>query len=164
MVKGVWQDKCMFDNSSSKFFCSLDVNYIGRFAFCEQACPLAARRLSAKFNRKKQIHPFCLERKSNVIPLVPDATQIKVILDIHNNLRSSVGIPWSGVNATYPAAADLAMATWDYRIARIAQRYAEISFFDHNDFNRLLEHPHYCEIHLTINFKDFKDFSSFVWF
>ena len=143
MVNGQWQDKCMFDSRLSSYICSIDANYIGRFAICEEACPLAARRLSAKFNKNNQTHPFCLEPKTNVISLIPNDDDIKTIVSLHNTLRSLVGIPYRGSNGTYYTATDLGSVTWDYRLARMAQRYAEYFIpSTHNDFNRLLEQPY----------------------
>ena len=139
MVNGQWQDKCMYDRLQNSFICSIETNYTDKFALCEEACPLVARRITAR--DPSAVHPMCLDPKPNVTAYFPDNTQIQSILDVHNALRSMVGITYRGSNIKNPVAANLGKLKWDYDLARLAQRWADNFVFEHNKFNRLLNHP-----------------------
>ena len=125
MVNGVWQDKCMLDNNSGKYVCSVETEATNKFVTCEEACPLLARRLTAAINPNNLTHPMCLEAKPGLIKLFPKEAQIQAILDTHNALRSTVSVTYRGTTNKMVPAADLSEMKYDFALARLAQRWAE---------------------------------------
>lgn len=118
---GVVYDKCVsFDNGES-FWCSLDPVYTTRAAQCNQSCPLIARNLVSELN---EVHSSCLEPSVSSIPHFPNENETKIILNLHNRARSLVK----------PRATNMKKMTWDFGLARVAQRWAENCDFSHDCF------------------------------
>ena len=84
---------------------------------------------------------MCLNRSANVTETyLPNSTHIAQIIDVHNSLRSLVGVKYRGTNNVNPTASNLGQVKWDDRLARLAQRWAETGTFYHNSYNRILDH------------------------
>ena len=126
MYKGVWYDTCI-QKDSTNYWCSLDTQYNSRIAYCEQQCPLLAR----KFTRNAgETHTTCSPKNPKATGYFPDKNQINIILDAHNNLRARVN----------PSASNMRIVTWDNALGRLAQRRAETCIFAHDcaDCRKLL--------------------------
>jgi hypothetical protein len=117
--KGVWYDACI-NNTRKNFWCSLDRVFQNRWTRCQQACPLLARNLLK--SSPSSTHTSCSQPNSAAKSFFPDDTQIKIILDAHNRIRSAVS----------PSAADMRVITWDHGLARMAQRRSETCTFAHD--------------------------------
>ncbi len=117
---GVWRDKCI-KADKSYFWCSIDKIYSKRSVKCEQECPFLARDL-VKNDPSKAKHTSCVNSKPNIKGHFPNAKEIKIIVNIHNKIRSEVKIP----------AVDMRSLTWDFGLARLAQRWAESGEFFHD--------------------------------
>jgi hypothetical protein len=113
-------------NSTSVFWCSTDRIFAGLYALCNQTCPLLARNLIKPSDGPNVIHSSCLHASSsvNITSLFPTPTQQQLIVDVHNQIRSSVG-----------NASDLRVVSWDFDVARLAQRKAETCVLAHDCFN-----------------------------
>lgn len=108
-------DTCANVNKSF-YWCSIDTYYIGRYAICNERCPILAKRLVDD----GEIHTSCLHSSSSdTVPYPPTESDIQNILDLHHNKRSDV----------IPTATDLTFMEWDFRLARIAQIWAQNCIF-----------------------------------
>jgi hypothetical protein len=118
-INGIWYETCV--NIGQPFnWCSVDKDFTGRFAICEQTCPLLTRTLMS--NSPGKIHSSCLSPHPQAKAYFPNEIEKKTILDIHNLIRSKVN----------PPATDIQFMQWDDDLARIAQRWAEFCRFGHD--------------------------------
>lgn len=124
---GTWHDKCVFNSTGSKWWCSLDnlFNKTYLYAQCEMECPLLARNI-ASLN-----HTACAEAHPRLEEsILPSEDDIKEIVDYHNRIRAELA----------HEAVDLRELTWDQSLAQMALRKAETCNHEHdcNSCRRLL--------------------------
>jgi hypothetical protein len=115
------------------YWCSLTRNYTNLFAKCQSNCPLLAQKLVKGQN---VTHTSCLVIPNNpsIKALSPDQTQINLILNMHNLIRSSVG--YGNTTKIYPNATNMRQVYWDISLANLAQVWvqylAATNTFDHD--------------------------------
>lgn len=101
-------------NNAGKYWCSLTRNYTNLFATCQSKCPLIAQKMMQKSGFT---HSLCQEPPNNYVkPFAPNQTEIKLILNLHNQARSQVG---------YPNAINMRQVYWDISLASTAQAWVE---------------------------------------
>ena len=118
--KGVWRDKCI-KGDRKHFWCSFDRIFSNRSAKCDQECPFLARNAV----KNEQKHTTCVNSKKGVKGHFPNSNEIKFIVNAHNRIRSEVT----------PTAVNMRVVTWNFALARLAQRWAETALIDHDCLN-----------------------------
>jgi hypothetical protein len=116
----VWRDKCIREDKDY-YWCSIDRIYSHRFAECEKECPLVARDL-VKNEPRSRTHTACVIAMPGIRGYYPKHSEIKRIVELHNQARASVD----------PPAADMRPVEWDIGLARLAQRWAESGISAHD--------------------------------
>lgn len=116
----MWRDKCI-KADRQYYWCSIDRIYSNRSAACEQECPYLAREL-VKNEVQGTKHTSCINSKTGTKGHFPSVKEIKIIIDIHNKIRSEVPV----------SATDMSSVVWDLGLARLAQRWAENAVFKHD--------------------------------
>uniref|UniRef100_A0A224X3L8 Putative CAP peptide n=1 Tax=Megacormus gertschi TaxID=1843536 RepID=A0A224X3L8_9SCOR len=95
-------------------------------------CPELYKRYSAD-------HTFCKVSTCDIISKGITDDDKKVILDVHNSLRSRLA---SGKEQRYrklPSAANMMQMEWDDELARVAQALSNLCVFQHDDGSRCVE-------------------------
>ena len=114
----VWHDTCIMNDRNT--WCSLDRVFSKKIANCEQFCPLIARKRVN--NTINAVHTACLSKPNGTIAYPANSDQINLIVQTHNNFRSNVS----------PKSKGMRSLTWDFSLARLAQKWAEEPLFKHD--------------------------------
>lgn len=118
-----WHDGCTNDGKDT-YWCSLDRVYSNKWAKCQEACPLLAKKLMST-NDPNNTHTSCLTIPNfNFISHFPNNDDINYILQYHNKLKSDVPLPTAN-GLKLPYASNMRPMLYDIGLARNAQRWVD---------------------------------------